>query len=113
MEFLYRDHTNRNFSSDKYNCVNYSLDLVANALAENIDSWVVAVIFPTPPGHTFVAFPTTDSGIVWVEPQSDQFYLKAEMGGYLCYADNSGCWAEIVSRIIQPAICSPDTHTCK
>jgi hypothetical protein len=116
--FLASDHTNWNtYIPDKYVCVNFALDLVANANKHNINAWVVSVTFDSSQyGHAFVAFPTTDKGTVWIEPQTDYAYGTVEIGKYLCLKfDNTICqhnWGK-VTKIISPAQCDAVTHDCE
>ena len=85
---LEKDHTNWNkYIPGKYTCLDYSIDLVANAGKQNIKAWVVAVEFKSDePGHAFVAFVTSDHGIVYVEPQADDTYPIVQVGRPLCDA---------------------------
>lgn len=115
VDFILDDHTNWNVWTEQYNCVNFSLDLEANARSQNIDSWIVAVVFENiDEGHAFVAFPTSDRGEIWIEPQSDDAYAVAEVGEYLCLLkDPSLCIQDgKIIKIIQPATCDGDTHAC-
>ncbi len=38
------------------------------------------------PGHAFVAFPTTNRGVIYVEPQADDTYPLVQVGQPLCDA---------------------------
>jgi hypothetical protein len=84
--FLEKDHTNWNpYIPGKYTCLDFSTDLVANATAQGIKAWIVAVDFTSGgPGHAFVAFATTDRGVVYVEPQADDTYPTVAVGKNLC-----------------------------
>lgn len=86
--FLEKDHTNWNkYVPGKYMCLDFSTDLVANATGQGIEAWIVAVDFTSGgPGHAFVAFQTTDRGIVFVEPQADDTYPVVKVGQPLCDA---------------------------
>lgn len=109
------DHTNWHSWTEEYNCVNFSMDLVKNVRLKNNEAWIVAVTFlDQPEGHAFVAFPTTDRGIIWIEPQSDEAYMVSNEGELLCLANNPlDCWeGGIVTEIIEPASCDPFTHKC-
>ena len=121
VDFLLKDHTNWNEWTNDYVCVNFSLDLVANARAKGINAWIVAVKFSghpydktQPDGHTFVAFRTIDQGIIWVEPQTDEMYTVTEIGKDLCLANNPAmCWEEgYVTQMLDPALCDPISHQC-
>ena len=115
-EFLANDHTNWHaYDIDKYNCVNYAMDLVANAQAENYNAWIVAVSFRgADVGHAFVAFETSDKGTIWIEPQSDYAYAAVKVGQPLCLKiDPTRCqdWG-IVEEVEQPVQCNALTHHC-
>jgi len=115
IDFILKDHTNWNVWSKTYTCVNFSMDLVDNAKSQDIDAWIVAVDFTgQPEGHAFVAFPTTDRGVIWIEPQSDNAYTVSQIGQPLCLANNPGkCWPYgELTNIIQPAACDRVTHEC-
>jgi hypothetical protein len=84
--FLEKDHTNWNpYIPGKYTCLDFSTYLVSNATAQGIKAWIVAVDFSSGgPGHAFVAFATTDRGVVFVEPQADDTYPAVAVGKNLC-----------------------------
>ena len=86
VSFLEKDHTNWNpYVPGKYTCLDFSTDLVANATQQGIKAWIVAVDFTDGgPGHAFVAFETSDRGIVYVEPQADDTYPIVAVGKNLC-----------------------------
>jgi hypothetical protein len=86
VSFLEKDHTNWNpYVPGKYTCLDFSTDLVANATQQGIKGWIVAVDFTDGgPGHAFVAFETSDRGIVYVEPQADDTYPIVAVGKNLC-----------------------------
>jgi len=114
--FLSNDHTNSNaYILGKYTCVNYAMDLVANAHKANIGAWIVAVEFDRSEiGHAFVAFKTTDMGVVWIEPQSDYAYNAVEIGEPLCYAVDTSLCQDYgrVTKIEEPVQCDGKTSTC-
>lgn len=88
VDFITDDHTNWNdYDAVDYNCLDYAVDLVENAHEQNLKAWVVGVDFvDEETGHAFVAFETSDRGIVYVEPQGDNTYLVLEVGKPLCDA---------------------------
>ncbi len=46
VQFLIDDHTNwREYDMETYNCMDYAIDLVANARNENLKAWMVGVYF--------------------------------------------------------------------
>jgi hypothetical protein len=114
--FLAGDHTNWNaYNASKYTCVNYAMDLVANAEKQKIRSWIVSVEFDRSEiGHVFVAFPTSDMGVVWIEPQNDYAYNAVEVGKALCYVVDTAICEDFgkVTDIQQPVQCNGDTSSC-
>lgn len=115
-DFLASDHTNWNkYVPGKYTCVNFAMDLVANAKKKGFNAWIVSVEFgPAVPGHAFVGFETTDKGVVWVEPQTDYAYNQVKVGEPLCLKiDPSSCdnWG-VVTKILDPAQCDAVTSEC-
>ena len=86
VNFLEKDHTNWNrYIPGKYTCLNLSIDLVASAGKQDIQAWIVAVDFKSGGiGHAFVAFATSDRGIIYVEPQADDTYPIVQVGRPLC-----------------------------
>jgi hypothetical protein len=114
--FLSNDHTNWNrYIPGKYTCVNFAMDLVAAAHKANIDTWIVAVEFDRDAvGHAFVAFLTTDMGVVWIEPQSDYAYDEVEIGQPLCYAADISFCQDYgrVTKIEEPVQCDVNNSTC-
>ncbi len=88
VQFITDDHTNWNeYDVVDYNCLNYAVDLVENAHQQDLKAWIVLVNFvDEEEGHAFVAFETSDRGIVYIEPQGDNTYLVLEVGKPLCDA---------------------------
>jgi hypothetical protein len=72
MEFLADDGTNdKKYDETEYNCTDYSADVKANAADEGIRCAYVNIYFAGHMGHSIVAFDTTDEGLVFIEPQTD------------------------------------------
>lgn len=86
VQFLIDDHTNwREYDLETYNCMDYAIDLVTNAREQNLKAWMVGVYFyDQENGHAFVAFETSDRGVVFVEPQGDNTYSNVAVGKTLC-----------------------------
>lgn len=84
--FISDDHTNWNeYDEQSYVCLDYAIDLVENAQRADIKAWIVIVEFSeSPVGHAFVAFDTSDEGIAFIEPQTDNPYWNMERGKPLC-----------------------------
>jgi hypothetical protein len=100
VDFLVADHTNWNaYHEVNYNCLDFAVDVVANARSQNINAWIVGVNFVGEEiGHAFVAFETSDRGTIYVEPQRDYTYSHLSIGNRLC--DDWGkdeCWGVVES----------------
>jgi multidrug efflux pump subunit AcrA (membrane-fusion protein) len=92
VSFLARDKTSeKTYDVNNYNCVNFSADVKVNAAKEYIRSAYVAVDFPGSTGHSLLAFDTTDRGIIYIEPQSDE-EVRLEVGKpfYECIIPRAG-----------------------
>jgi hypothetical protein len=78
-------------------------------------AWIVGVTFADQERHALVAFMTSDSEIVWIEPQTDETYIVSDVGQPLCFANHpSNCWSKgVITDIIQPAWCDPVSHECR
>lgn len=85
-DFLASDHTNWNkYDLNNYICLDFAVDLVENSRKQNIQAWIVGVDFTNgETGHAFVAFETSDRGIIYVEPQGDNTYSNVTVGNPLC-----------------------------
>jgi hypothetical protein len=71
-EFLARDKTDeREYIMDEYECRHFAADVKANAAKERIWAAYVLIEFPVV-AHAIVAFLTTDRGLIFVEPQTDE-----------------------------------------
>jgi len=70
MSFLNRDDTNNFEWTEDFDCTQFANRLVKNALEEGILACVVEIDFPDA-AHDIVAF-STDEGILYVEPQTDE-----------------------------------------
>ncbi len=79
--FLEKDKTNEHlYNLITYNCFNFSADVISNATNEHIRCGLVYILFEGgTSAHAIVAFSTTDSGILFVEPQTDGI-VKLEVG---------------------------------
>jgi hypothetical protein len=72
-EFILDDETNENsYSATTYNCAHYSRDVNNNAEEQGIRCAFVEVIMSGDYQHALIAFNTTDQGIVFFEPQTDE-----------------------------------------
>jgi hypothetical protein len=101
VSFISDDHTNWNeYNVNKYNCLDFSIDLVENATKQNIKAWIVSVMFyGEEVGHSFVAFDTTDRGIVFIEPQADVPFVNPTVDEYLVDAWQGNVFIGRISSI--------------
>lgn len=115
MDFIHDDDTDLNVWKTNYRCLSFSMDLAAKAKRKGIDSWIVVAFFvDREEGHAFVAFPTVDRDVIWVEPQTDDTFRAPEVGKPLCLADSPNwCMASgVVSTIMQPIYCNELILAC-
>jgi hypothetical protein len=101
VSFISDDHTNWNeFNVNKYNCMDFSIDLVENATKQKIKAWIVSVMFyGEEVGHAFVAFETTDRGIVFIEPQADVPFVNPKVDEFLVDAWQGNVFIGRISSI--------------
>jgi hypothetical protein len=96
--FLASDRTDSNpYVDDTYVCEDYAYDVVTHALQLKIRCAFVSIRYPDA-AHAIIAFNTTDKGLVYFEPQSDE-EVRLQIGkhfwqsiivnpGYSYYAPN-------------------------
>lgn len=78
-KFLSRDTTDTNlYTPGEYVSFDFAVELNNNAELEGIRAAFVTVIFPEK-RHGIVAFETTDKGLIFIEPQSDD-EVNVEIG---------------------------------
>jgi hypothetical protein len=102
--FLKEDQTDVLKYSEAFNCVDFSDKLIENARNKGFTVNYVTVYWPEfRESHTFVAFYTSDHGIMWFEPQNDIRYTFVDYtkpipqnGDHLCYF-NGDCWPGEIS----------------
>ena len=101
VSFISDDHTNWNkYDPNYYVCLDFSTTLVENARKQNVKAWIVGVDFYNQTdGHAFVAFETTDLGVVYIEPQKDYRYVNPVVGKPLCDAVYGTTCMGIISSI--------------
>jgi len=69
-DFITTDKTDENVMTDEYMCRHIVIDFMKNAIEEGYLCYYVTIQFQGG-GHAMVAFNTTDGGLVYVEPQTD------------------------------------------
>lgn len=67
--FLERDDTNKTEYAEEWNCINFSISLIANATLQGIRCGFVTLDFDQIL-HAVVAF-DTDRGMIYIDPQDD------------------------------------------
>jgi hypothetical protein len=71
--FIAADRTDENeYIVDSYVCEDFSADVKVHAMQQKIRCAYVSIRFIGDKAHAIVAFNTTDKGIVYIEPQSDE-----------------------------------------
>lgn len=76
-EFAMEDSTHENELTSDYVCGDFANDVVGNALTKGIPACTV-FLDHTKGSHSIVAFNTTDKGVVFLEPQTDEFVVGLE-----------------------------------
>jgi len=69
-DFITTDKTDENVMTDEYMCRHIVIDFMKNAIEEGYLCYYVTIQFQGG-GHAMAAFNTTDGGLVYVEPQTD------------------------------------------
>lgn len=73
LDFLLKDKTDEEtYNESSYNCAHFSKDVNNNAEKKGIRSGYVKVELNINFPHALLAFNTTDGGLVFFEPQTDQ-----------------------------------------
>ena len=85
LNFIAKDTIDaNNYDLMNYNCWDFTVDTVVNALKQHIRCGLVSISY-IGPGHAIVAFNTTDAGIVYFDPQDDvRVILKTGSRFYQC-----------------------------
>ena len=95
IQFLREDNTDKNsFVEDTYVCSHFARDVCNNAEAEGLRCALVEIRY-SDRGHSIIAFNTTDEGLVFFEPQSDEI-VKPVVGKrfYECVEPKPGYYYE-------------------
>jgi len=79
-DFILKDTTSRKqFILNKYECRHFAADVNNNAEAAGIRCALVLLCYSNGQ-HAVVAFETTDRGLIYIEPQTDEA-IRPEVGG--------------------------------
>ena len=71
VQFIRSDQTDRNQYNQSYTCISFANDFRDNALNEGYRCGYVAIEFGET-SHVIVCFNTSDNGLIFIEPQSDE-----------------------------------------
>lgn len=72
LQFVSLDQTDKNqYNEESYTCHHFTADFKNNAFEAGYRCGYVAIDFPDG-GHAIVCFITTDQGLIFIEPQSDE-----------------------------------------
>jgi hypothetical protein len=71
LDFIASDRTDENEYSENYTCFHFTRDVKSHAFNEGYRCGFVYVEFPNS-AHAIVCFNTTDYGLIFIEPQSDE-----------------------------------------
>ena len=73
MQFVSTDQSDENEYSESYSCISYAIDLKNNASSIGYKCGLVFIYFQGSTGsHAINSFDTTDKGLIFIEPQTDQ-----------------------------------------
>lgn len=79
LNFILQDQTDKNeYNSENYTCLNFAADIKNNAFKAGYRCGFVYIRFPEA-AHAIVCFNTTDYGLIFIEPQTDEI-VKLEIG---------------------------------
>ena len=85
MDFVRADTTNLNKYDIGFNCVEYAFLQARNAQWKSLPAVVTLLDFEGGESHLILAFPTTDAGVVFIDPKlSLEIHPRVgmELGGY-------------------------------
>jgi hypothetical protein len=72
LNFIKSDNTNNHNYSLNYTCFNFCNDVIENSFNQGIKCGFVYMTFTDSTAHSVVCFKTTDKGLIFVEPQTDE-----------------------------------------
>lgn len=90
-DFLSFDLTNRYVYNKDFECVDFSDVLVKNMVKNHLYGCTADLWFFDGKGHTIVVVNTSDEGLVWIEPQTDEVLLNLTPGQDYCKRMNWFC----------------------
>lgn len=98
-EFIMIDKTDENISTDEYICKHFVIDFMKNAFEEGYICYFVSIEFQGG-AHAMVAFNTTDRGLIYVEPQTDD--IVEPRTGHILDPDLFPEWGIIIDILLIP-----------
>lgn len=81
-QFIRSDQTDKNQYNQSYTCINFANDFRNNALNEGYRCGYVALEFGETK-HAIVCFNTSDNGLIFIEPQTDEIVTLTTEQPYL------------------------------
>jgi hypothetical protein len=82
LHFIRSDQTDKNQYNQSYTCFNFANDFRNNALNEGYRCGYVAIEFGEA-SHAIVCFNTSDNGLIFIEPQTDEIVTLTTEQPYL------------------------------
>jgi len=76
LQFIRSDETDRNQYNQSYKCTNFASDFMNNAFGAGYRCGYVTIEF-SESGHAIVCFNTSDNGLIFIEPQTDEIVALA------------------------------------
>jgi len=98
-DFITTDKTDENVITDEYMCRHIVVDFMKNAFEEGYLCYFVTIGFQVG-GHAMVAFNTTDGGLIYVEPQSDD--IVEPRVGHILDPDIFPEWGIVIDILLIP-----------
>jgi len=82
VEFIRSDETDKNQYNQSYTCISFANDFRDNALNAGYRCGYVAIEFGET-NHVIVCFNTSDNGLIFIEPQTDEIVTLTTEQPYL------------------------------
>jgi len=79
IDFIKNDKTNEKEYTDEYTCLEFACETNNNAENLGIRCYIVEITF-NEFAHAIIGFPTIDKGMIYIEPQSDEFVENLVIG---------------------------------
>ncbi len=81
LAFIASDNTDKiQYQANKFECWDFAADVINHAASQSIRCAIVMIDLNSTDGHAIVGFNTTDKGMVYIEPQSDEL-VQLKVGG--------------------------------